>query len=235
MANALLAPFAKKIALSAAGTTGLKPAWAKKSFLTGNPIRGEIAKLSLTPYPDSKRGKIRLMVVGGSQGAKVFADVIPQAITSLPSDIRQNLFVYHQARADDLDKVKAAYAGSGIETDIRAFFDNMPECIEKSHLMVTRSGASTVAELTASGRPAIYIPFPWNRDYQQLYNAAQIEEAGGGIVLEEKNLTKEALRDKISELLTTPLILEKMAGNAKKLGITDAASRLAGLVLSEID
>lgn len=230
MANALLAPRARKIALAVPHTSGLKPEWAGKCIATGNPVRQDIAALASQPYPDPSVGKLCLMVVGGSQGARSFAGVIPQAIVSLPEQIKKNLFVYHQARPENLADVKAIYKDTGIETDIRPFFADMTECLVRTHLLVSRSGASTIAELTAAGRPAIYIPFAGNRDYQQFHNAGQVAREGGARVLEEKDLTVEKLRAELEDLLTHPLLLEKMARQSHILGVTDAAKRLASVV-----
>ncbi|OIN86353.1 MAG: undecaprenyldiphospho-muramoylpentapeptide beta-N-acetylglucosaminyltransferase [Alphaproteobacteria bacterium CG1_02_46_17] len=229
LANALLAPRAKRISLSTQDTTGLKPQWAQKCITTGNPVRHDIAALAEEPYPEMT-GKLCLTIVGGSQGAKSFATIVPHSVVGLPEELRKRLFVFHQARPDDLDAVKAIYEGSGIETDIRPFFDNMAECIGKSHLLITRSGASTIAELGAAGRPAIFIPFPWNRDNQQFFNAEQVAKHGGGCVIEEKNLTVDGLRDKLAGLLENPAQLETMARKASLLGITDATKRLTCVI-----
>jgi UDP-N-acetylglucosamine--N-acetylmuramyl-(pentapeptide) pyrophosphoryl-undecaprenol N-acetylglucosamine transferase len=233
MANTALASRVKKIALSAAHTNGIKPEWAKKCVTTGNPVRQDISELAGQPFPEIT-GKLCLMVVGGSQGAKSFADIVPHSIVALPEEIRKNLRVYHQTRAEDLEQVKTVYEGSGIEAVIRPFFDNMADCIAQSHLLITRSGASTIAELTVAGRPAIYIPFPWNRDNQQVFNAEQIVKEGGGRMIEEKNLTKQGLTDELVDLLENPAILEHMAKRSGLLGISDAAKRLACVVSGEI-
>ena len=230
MANALLASKAKKLALSTDHTTGIKPEWANKCFTTGNPIRKEIANIAQASYPDPALGKFYLMIVGGSQGAKCFADIVPEAIKALPEDIKHRLSIFHQARPDDLDAVKAAYEGESFEADIRPFFEDMPERIAKSHLMITRSGASTIAELAAAGRPAIYVPFPWNRDNQQLFNAEQMANGEAGIVIEEKNLTVKTLSKTLSNLIESPKNLENMARKAKNIGILDATKRLESLI-----
>ncbi len=234
LANQMLAPKAHKIALSTENTEGIDKNRQHQCIVTGNPVREEVAALADKPYPDFNSGKIHLMLVGGSLGAKIFGDAIPHAIVALPEELRKNLFVYHQARAENLEDVRKIYEGSGVETDIRPFFADMPACLEKTHLLVARSGASTVAELTVAGRPAIYIPFPWHKDQQQLYNAKQVEAAGGGIVMEEKNLTANLLCAQVEDLLINPTKLAKMAENAKKIGIRDAAHHLADAVLAEI-
>lgn len=231
MANALLAPRAKVLALSVEETSGLKPMWRKKIKVTGNPVRHDIAELAGSGYPDLK-GKINLMIVGGSQGAKSFADILPYAIIDLPQAIRDNLAIRHQCRQDDLEKVKAVYSEAGMDVDIRAFFHNMAECIRETHLMITRSGASTVAELTVAGRPAIYIPFPWNRDNQQQFNAEQVEKAGGGIVVKEADLSRTTFTGILAELLENPAKLAQMAEASAKLGVVDAADRLAKITMS---
>lgn len=230
MANALLAPRAKILALSASETAGLKPAWRKKIAVTGNPVRQDIAELSGNAYPQMD-GKIHIMIVGGSQGAKAFADKLPFAMIDLPQELRAKIALRHQCRADDVERVKAVYSEAGMDVDVRAFFHNMAECIRETHLMITRSGASTVAELTVAGRPAIYIPFPWNRDNQQQFNAEQVEKAGGGLVVKEAELNCETFTGILTDLLENPAKLAQMAAASAKLGVVDAADRLATVTL----
>jgi len=234
MANALLAPKAKKLALSASHTTGLKPEWCSKCVTTGNPVRRDIADLGETSYPNPAIGIFYLMVVGGSQGAKCFAEIVPKSIAALPSELHHRLFVYHQTRADDLEMVKQAYEGKQFQSDVRPFFSDMAGILSKTHLLITRSGASTIAELSAAGRPAIYVPFPWNRDQQQLHNAAQMEKEEAGLVIEEKTLTVESLTKTLTEMIETPEKLEHMARKAHTIGIRDAAKRLEALISREI-
>lgn len=229
LANKLLAPLSRKIALSYSETVGLTEKLKAKSVFTGNPVRQPIADLSKEPYP-SVEGQITLMVVGGSQGAKVFSDVVPLAITSLPPELQQKIFVIQQSRPDVLEDVREIYNRSGVDFEIRSFFDDMPDRIKRAHLFITRSGASTIAELTAAGRPAIYVPFPWNRDNQQVYNAEQVEKAGGGWMILEKNLTPEGLKSTLENLMKQPELLQKAAESARSIGKVNAASLLADMV-----
>lgn len=229
LANKLLAPLASQIALSYEHTVGLTDKLKAKSVFTGNPVRQAIADLSIVPYP-SLDGKITIMVVGGSQGAKVFSDVVPLAIAALPVELQRRLNVIQQSRPDAVDAVRAIYSQTELDFEIKSFFDDMPERIKATHLFITRSGASSVAEMTAAGRPAIYVPFPWNRDNQQVFNAEQVEKAGGGWMVLEKNLTVEALKLTLQNLLESPETLQKAANAAKNQGRIDATHRLADII-----
>ena len=229
LANKLLAPFASNIALSYDHTVGLSDKIKAKSICTGNPVRKQIADLSITPYP-SLDGQITIMVVGGSQGAKVFSDVVPLAIAALPTELQKRLHIVQQSRPDAVEQVRDIYQKTALDFEIKSFFDDMPERIRSTHLFITRSGASSVAEMTAAGRPAIYVPFPWNRDHQQVFNAEQVEKAGGGWMVLEKNLTVEALKLTLQNLLESPEALQKAALAAKNQGRIDAAHRLADII-----
>lgn len=229
LANKLLVRFARKIALSYPETVGLNDDQKTKSVFTGNPVRQAIADLSGQPYP-SIDGKITVMVVGGSQGAKVFSDVVPLAFAELPDHLQKKLHIIQQSRPDAVEAVREIYAKTGLDFEIKSFFDDMPERIKSAHLFITRSGASTVAELTAAGRPAIYVPFPFNRDNQQVFNAQQVEKAGGGWMVLEKDLTVSNLKAKLEELLQNPEILQKAAQISKNQGRIDAAQRLADMI-----
>lgn len=229
LANILLAGQAKRIALSFTQTEKIKAAWQSKCSFVGNPVRADIAELGKQEYVIPQH-HINLLVVGGSQGAKIFGSIIPQAIAGLEAGLRSRLSVAHQARPEDIDKVREIYQGSGINLDLRSFFDDMPRQIARAHLLVTRSGASTVAEVTAAGRPAIFIPFPWNRDLQQVFNAQGVVKAGGGWMILEQDLTVEALQKALVFALSEPEILRNAATNALKLGQPDAARKLADIV-----
>ncbi len=229
LANKLLAPFASKIALSYPETVGVPDKLKLKSVCTGNPVRQAIADLSIIPYP-SLSDKITIMVVGGSQGAKVFSDVVPLALASLPEDIQSRLNIIQQSRADAIEAVRAIYSNSKLDFEIKSFFDDMPARVKNTHLFISRSGASTVAEMTAAGRPAIYVPFPWNRDNQQVFNAEQVTKSGGGWVVLEKNLTVDVLKSILENLLNSPDSLQKAAASARNLGLIDATQRLADMI-----
>lgn len=233
LANKILAPRARKIALSVAATQGIAQKWIGKAVWTGNPVRQAIIESAKKPYllPDLSTGeKFQIMVVAGSQGAKIFSDVVPRAIVALPLELRQKLRVLQQARPQDCDQVREIYRNSEIDVTTQPFFNNMAECLTHTHLLVARSGASTTAELTCTGRPAIYIPFPWHKDQQQLRNAEHIAQVGGAVVAEERSLTPELLTREIEQLLTHPQRLSDMAKSAKTLGMIDAVERLSDII-----
>lgn len=227
LANKLLAPLAKKIALS----FPLQDEATNKMMLTGNPVRAEIIALRDKTYPKIE-DTLRLLIFGGSLGAKSFSTIIPHSIIALSKHLRIKLEIAHQAREADIEQVKQIYNNAGLDVEIKTFFDNMPERIEKAHLMICRSGATTVTEATCAGRPAIYIPYPWHKDQQQLFNAETVTEAGGGWILEEKDLTKDRLFETLQ--LVAPNMLEEAAAFARSLGQPDAVRLLADQVIAQI-
>lgn len=229
LANILLAPCANGLALSFVKTAKVKEKWNRKSCVIGNPVRSDIAALGLKDYPRIEN-TLNVLIVGGSQGARVFGTTIPESITTLPLEWRQKLIIAHQARLEDLENVKLMYANVGMVADVRSFFDDMPQRLEKAQLLITRSGASTVAELAAAGRPAIYIPFPWNRDLQQVFNAETLVNTGGGWMILEQDLTVATLQTQLKSLLENPEILEKAAKAAYLQAQPQAAQKLADMI-----
>jgi UDP-N-acetylglucosamine--N-acetylmuramyl-(pentapeptide) pyrophosphoryl-undecaprenol N-acetylglucosamine transferase len=232
LANKFLAPFADRIALSASRTTGLKPEWFKKACVTGNPVRAEIAALAEKPYAlPEENGEIRILIVGGSQGASVFSNIVPPALAALPPELRLRLRIIQQCRVEDIGRVADVYKEQNMIADLRTFFSDMPDQIEGAHLLITRSGASTVAEVTAAGRPAIFVPFPWNRDNQQTFNAEDVVRVGGGWILQEKTLTSAELTKLLAQILGDSAALSQAAQAAKNLGHPHAARVLADQVM----
>lgn len=229
LANKLLAHFASKIALSYPDTASLSDSFKQKSICTGNPIRQAIADLSIIPYPQMN-DKITIMIFGGSQGAKVFSDIVPLAIVALPPELQSRLNIIQQSIPSSIDTVRNIYSNSQLDFEIKSFFDDMPDRIKKTHLFITRSGASTTAEFTAAGRPAIYVPFPRHKDNQQVFNAEQVVKAGGGWVILEKDLTVERLKSTLEDLLNNPEKLQNAASAARNLGLIDATQRLADII-----
>lgn len=225
LANILLAPWATLIALAFPATGKIKPAWQKKCVMVGNPIRHEIAELAKLPYPDFH--EFHILVTGGSQGAKVFGTLFPEVFVALSSDIKSKLKLSHQVRTEDEEGARKIYEGSGVNVEIKPFFDDMPERLKTAHLVIGRSGASTVTELTACGRPAIYIPFPRHTDNQQVVNAKFAVDVGGGWMILEKDLTKEGLLAQLTDLLSHPEKLAFAAQQAKSIGKPDAVQDLA--------
>ena len=176
-------------------------------------------------------GPFNLLVTGGSQGARVMADVVPDAIAALAPELRARLTITQQARGEDETRVRHAYARLGVKAEVAPFFSDLPARIAASHLIVSRSGASTVAELAAIGRPAILVPLPHALDQDQLANANVLAKAGGAIVLKQDDFTPERLAGEIARLAADAGKLPAMAAGAKSAGVLDAADRLADLVL----
>lgn len=227
-ANRLLEKSATAIAASLPGTQGISPQSARKVTVTGNPVRKAVAAVRDLPYPVLDRS-INILITGGSQGAKIFSDIMPKAAALLPDDIKQRLFIAHQCRESEIEAASNAYAAANVKVEIRAFFDDMPQRLGACHFFIGRSGASTVAEISAVGRPAIFVPL-WHTDRQQYLNADLIAEKGGAWVIEQKDFTPKSLAARIAQLANNPAMLENAAQAAKACGKTDAAQTLADLV-----
>jgi UDP-N-acetylglucosamine--N-acetylmuramyl-(pentapeptide) pyrophosphoryl-undecaprenol N-acetylglucosamine transferase len=231
-ANRLLAPRVTAIAIGFRTLARLDPRLQGKIAFTGNPVRREVIAAAATPFAAPEpSGKLRLLVFGGSQGARVMAEIVPAAIGRLSADLRARLVLVQQARAEDLDAVRAAYARFGLAAETAPFFADLPVRMAAAHLIISRSGASTVAELSAIGRPAILVPLPHALDQDQFVNSGVLEQAGGAIRLEQRDFTPEHLASEIMALAGDPGRLARMAQAAKSAGILDAAERLADLVL----
>lgn len=232
-ANRLLA---RRASLIATGfeTTGAIPANVPGRIVhTGNPIRPAVLAASRQPYPAlGPQEKLRLLVVGGSQGARVMSDVVPPAIELLPEPIRSRVSVVQQARGEDLDRVRGHYGRLKVEFEAEPFFKDLPQRLADAHLVVSRSGASTVAELAAIGRPSILVPLPGSLDQDQAANAKTLGDLGAAIVLPQPEFTPERLAGEIRAFLQEPDRLTKAAAAAHSASITDAAERLAHAVLT---
>ena len=180
--------------------------------MTGNPVRPAIAELGNRPYgAPGPEDDILIFVMGGSLGAQVFNEVVPAAIRRLPERQRQRVKVTQQVRGEALDSVAASYRESGVEAELAGFFDDVPERLARTHLVICRAGGSTTAELANAGRPAILVPYPHHADQQQLANAQALSEAGGGWVLQQGSLTAEALAERLGSLLANPALLARAA------------------------
>lgn len=231
-ANAFLAHGATRIALSWEATQGLKPAERARAVVTGSPVRPEIAALFTRPYPALETdGELRLLVMGGSLGANVFGEVVPEALRRLPAAHRARLRVVQQCRREDLETVRGIYGAAGIEARLETFFADVPEQLARAHLIISRSGASTVAEVTAAGRPAIFVPYPHHADQQQKINADAVADKGGAWVMTQNGFTPEALLTRVETFLQNPQTLPRAAEAARNCGRPDAALRLGNLVV----
>jgi UDP-N-acetylglucosamine--N-acetylmuramyl-(pentapeptide) pyrophosphoryl-undecaprenol N-acetylglucosamine transferase len=228
-ANRLLAPRASAIATGFSGVFGHDPRLAAKTTHTGNPVRPAVVDAAGTPYPGPEA--FRLLAFGGSQGARIMAEIVPPAVDLLPVALRAKLSVVQQARDEDLFTVRESYARTGIPAEVKPFFRDLPARIAASHLVVSRAGASTVAELAAIGRPAILVPLPHALDQDQMANAAMLEKAGGAARIKQAAFSPEFLAAEIVRLTADPKTLPAMAAGARSIGVIDAADRLAELVM----
>jgi UDP-N-acetylglucosamine--N-acetylmuramyl-(pentapeptide) pyrophosphoryl-undecaprenol N-acetylglucosamine transferase len=230
-ANRMLARQVTAIATSFPGMR-LDPKLAAKATTTGNPVRPMVIAAAAQPYgAPEPAGPFRLLVTGGSQGARVMADIVPPAIERVAPALRARLYIVQQARDEDESRVRDAYKRLCVRAEVAPFFADLPARIAASHLIVSRSGASTVAELGAIGRPSILVPLPHALDQDQLANANVLGQAGGAIVLRQHEFTFERLAAEISSLAADPPRLAAMAAGAGSAGVLDAADRLADLVL----
>ncbi len=229
-ANGLLAPLATAIATSQPQVRGTGKVVAK-IVQTGNPVRPAVLAAAETPYaPPTADGPFRLLVFGGSQGARFLSDLVPAAVALVPQEMRARLAIVQQCRPEDIARVKAAYGGLGLEPCLAPFYNDMPQRIAASHLIVCRSGASTTAELTVIGRPAIMVPLPGALDQDQKANAIIVAAAGGGWLSEQKDTTAEHLATNLRILMADPAALAGAAAAARKCGRPDAVARLADVV-----
>jgi UDP-N-acetylglucosamine--N-acetylmuramyl-(pentapeptide) pyrophosphoryl-undecaprenol N-acetylglucosamine transferase len=228
-ANKLLAGRVSAVATSFVDVRGL-PAGSRAVF-TGNPVRAVVKTQAAAPYPSlTTEGPINLLVFGGSQGARFFADAMPGTLSALPAALRQRLRVTQQCRDEDMARVRAAYDAAGIAADLSPFFMDMPKRMAASHLVVCRSGASTIAELGVVGRPAVMVPLPHAIDNDQLRNAESFAGAGGGWVQAQDGIAPTGFAAFLAGLLADPETLKEAAAAALRQGKPGAAQALADLV-----
>lgn len=230
-ANRFLSGRVDKIA---AGLPNLMVAGASegKVVVTGNPVRPTVLEAAKQSYPDFADGKLRLLVTGGSQGARVMADVVPQAVAALPDDLRARIDLTQQTRQEDIARVEETYARAGVKAEIAPFFPDLPARIARAHYVIARAGASTVSELAVIGRPAMLVPLPHALDQDQAANAAFLEKAGAAETALQSDFTPSFLSARLAEYLRAPAQLGLRAEAAKRVGVADASERLADLVLS---
>jgi UDP-N-acetylglucosamine--N-acetylmuramyl-(pentapeptide) pyrophosphoryl-undecaprenol N-acetylglucosamine transferase len=204
---------------------------AAKARLTGNPVRDTVIEAAKAPYQFLlPGGPIHILVFGGSQGARFFSEVVPPALSMLPAELRQRIWLVQQAREEDVSKVVTETAQVGIRAEIAPFFKNLPEIMANSHLVIARAGASSVAELAVIGRPSILVPLPHSLDSDQLENARNLAESGGSWCIEQKALTPVRLASELGALFAVPERLTRAAALAKGEGQPDSVAVLADLV-----
>jgi len=206
---------------------------AAKVHLVGNPVREEVLRLRDEPFPPlAADGVFRLLVTGGSQGASILSQVVPDGLGLLPLNFRRRMQVTQQCRAEDIDEVRIKYAELGIPADLATYLPDLPERLGWAHLVIGRAGASTIAELTAAGRPAILVPYPSAADDHQTYNARELAEAGGARMIPQPAFTAVELAKQMQKLALEPGALVNAAKRARGCGRPHAARDLADLVES---
>ena len=229
--NKLVAPYVHAIASTFRSPRYLREADKGKLVLTGNPVRDAVmAQAGVSYDPVSADSRIRLLVFGGSQGARVMADIVPGALAHLPEALRARLDVVQQCRPEDMVRVEGAYRDAGIAAELQSFFDDMPARIAAAHLVIGRSGASTVAELGIIGRPSILVPLPHSLDNDQKANAEVLAGQGAAWMIEQRDLTEKVLADKLADLFSHPEMLNDAASAAKATGQPQAVTKLADLI-----
>lgn len=227
-ANRFLSSFADVLALNFENTKRLSDKIRK--VVVANPVRPAVAQLYGQGYqPPAKT--IELLVLGGSLGAKVFSTLVPEALAQLPQDVKDRLHVTQQCRADDLEAAREMLKQAGIRAELSPFFKDVAGLLKRAHLVVTRAGASSVAEIAVVGRPAIFVPLPGAIDDHQRANADALAHSGGALRLDQAGLTPTILAKEIETLLMNPERLNTMAMACAKLGKPNAAKNLADLVL----
>ncbi len=258
--NRIFAKYAKKIATSFPETSGISAQNLQKVILVGNPVRDEILALNQIPYalpkneemvimPDNKMGydvllssdfsekKIeerknffKILIIGGSGGARIFSEVLPRAFFNLSDTFKDTIQITQQCRSELVQSTFEQYRSFNINIAIDAFFDNMPELIRDSHLVIARSGSSSVFEFCAAKKPMILIPFALAADNHQERNARYLEKHGAAIVITEKEFTINKISEVLKELVASPEKLKKMSDNAGALAAMDATKNLAKLI-----
>jgi UDP-N-acetylglucosamine--N-acetylmuramyl-(pentapeptide) pyrophosphoryl-undecaprenol N-acetylglucosamine transferase len=209
----------------------LKRAYRDKVELVGNPVRESVARLGTMPFPEfDETAPLKILVTGGSQGATILGQVVPDALGQLPPKLRHRLQVVQQCRADDIEEVRQRYAALNIPAELLTYIEDMPDRLAEAHLVIARAGASTIAELTAAGRPAILVPLPIATDDHQTVNAREMAKAGGARMIPQDEFTSEALCAQIAAIAGDPQALSNAAERALSVGRPHATRDLADLV-----
>jgi len=231
-ANRFLSSRVNAIATSLPGVLDRDPELAGKTTTVGTPMRPAILAAAVVKFvPPEPGGPLRLLVVGGSQGARIMADIVPGAIERLEPALWRRLILTQQVRAEDMARVRAVYDRLKIQVELAPFFNDLPARLASSQLVISRSGAGTVAELAAIGRPSILVPLPGSIDQDQYANAGVLVQAKGALRIPQAEFTSDRLAADISALAAEPARLQAMASGARSAGRLDAAERLADLVL----
>jgi len=231
--NRLLARRVDAIATAYREVGRMKPQWLNKVHLVGNPVRAEVLALRKASFPPlGEHGLLRVLVTGGSQGATVLAEVVPDGLAMLPPALRHRLQVTQQCRPEDIEMVRARYAAHQIPAELGTYFEDMDARLAETHLFIGRAGASTIAELTAVGRPGILVPLPIATDDHQAANAFELVKAGGARAIRQPGFLPKELAKQVQAIALAPDALAHAAHAAWNCGFPDAVSDLADLVES---
>ncbi|KEP69561.1 UDP-N-acetylglucosamine--N-acetylmuramyl-(pentapeptide) pyrophosphoryl-undecaprenol N-acetylglucosamine transferase [Thioclava sp. BHET1] len=222
--------FAKRVNRFACGTWPTDVPEGVQAEHTGNPVRASVLERAGAAYIPPGDYPMSILVIGGSQGARILSDCVPEALALLPESVRHNLRIAHQARPEDLERVGAAYEAAGITAEVEPFFNDVPRRLSECQLVISRAGASSVADISVIGRPAILIPYAAAAGDHQAANAKGLAVAGGAITIPESKLDPETLRDQIALVLDNPDGALQMALAALSYGVPDATERLVALV-----
>ncbi len=229
--NRLLARRAAAIATAYSEIERLKPSCREKVVLVGNPVRAAVAKVGELPFPMfDETAPLKILVTGGSQGASILGRVVPGGLGMLEPSLRRRLQVVQQCRPEDIEHIRERYAELEIPAELMTYIMDMPDKLADAHLVIARAGASTVAELTAAGRPAILVPFAAATDDHQSANAREITRAGGARAIPENEFTPETLARQVEAIALDPQALANAAARSLSVGRPNAASDLADLV-----
>ena len=225
--NRLAARLGSSLATSYTNTVNVPVAAAERLRKTGNPLRAAVLKAAQGGYRFLSRSRpFDLLVFGGSQGAKIFSDIVPQAIAQLPESQRKRLRVVHQVRKEDMRNALNTYASMGVYAEIRDFFDDLPTRMRRAHLVIARGGAGTLAEIAALGTPSIIVPLAGSLDQDQTHNAREMATAEAAVLMKQSSLTPAALAGAIEPLMADETRLQSMSDKARKFGELDAVGRL---------
>ncbi|WP_299358198.1 UDP-N-acetylglucosamine--N-acetylmuramyl-(pentapeptide) pyrophosphoryl-undecaprenol N-acetylglucosamine transferase [uncultured Paracoccus sp.] len=222
--------FAGRVQRVACGTWPTDLPHGVQGVHVGNPVRDAVLQRAASPYVAPDDSALTLLVIGGSQGARVLSDTVPAAVAALPDELRARLRVSHQARTEDADRVQRAYQAAGVSADVQPFFADLPDRLAACQLVVSRAGASSIADITVIGRPAILIPYAAATGDHQSANARALADAGAAVVLPESVLDAASLARDLNAILADPDRARRMAAASLSLGRPDAAARLFDLV-----
>ena len=229
-ANKFCSNFCNKIALSFDLKT--KTSKSNKYVVTGNPVLKSFEKVGNKKFNPISKQRITILVIGGSQGTKIFSEIIPKVIQQLPKKFRDKIFVYQQCRDEDQDKVISFYKQKNIKFEVKTFFSEIYNIFDKADLIISRSGGSTVSEISAAGRPSILIPFPFSAEDHQKENALEFQKNNACVLLEQKDLNEKILLDKLILFLSNKKLLSEIAKNAKSLYKKNSSEKITNLIIS---